>query len=112
MGDQGSGRTGGKEGKTDWLAVGVCTVEFANGLAGIGDVAVGDVGCAGGAAGTIVPEGEGLSGCDTVEEVLSGREILGCGEVIVKGESEYCNIWDGNLLEGTYVQVIFRELVM
>lgn len=53
--------------------MGVCPVKFANGLAGVGDVAVGDVGCAGGAAGAVVAEGQGLNGCDAVEEVLLRR---------------------------------------
>lgn len=76
LGGQRGGRTGWKEGKTDRLAVGICPVEFANGLAGVGDVAVGDVGCAGGAAGAVVAEGQGLNGCDAVEEVLLRRAMF------------------------------------
>jgi len=77
------------------LAVGVCAVEFADGFAGVGDAAVGDVGCAGGAAGAVVAEVEGLDGGDAVEKIL----LRGACSAMWKGSSN----WDERLLEVTYV---------
>lgn len=52
------------------MSVGVRAVEFTDRGAGVGEVGVGYVGCAGRAAGAVKAEGEGLEGADFGEEAL------------------------------------------
>lgn len=48
----------------------VCSIEFTNRLSGVGEINVGHEGSAGGTAGPVETEGEGLDRADFVEEAL------------------------------------------
>lgn len=54
------------------MAICVRAIEFADCEAGVGEVGVSHEGCAGGAAGAVEAEGEGLEGADVAEEALVG----------------------------------------
>ena len=52
------------------MSVCVCSVKFTDRLPGVGKIDVGYEGSAGGAAGAVETEGEGLDRADFVEEAL------------------------------------------
>lgn len=65
----------GNEAEANGLALGVGAIEFADGLVGIAQALVCDVGDALGASSAVIDDGKGGNGADASKEVLSHRSV-------------------------------------